>query len=177
MELRKAVTIAMMPLAVLACGGNKNSDTPAVKKQTAADEILRIGNLWTNVHPEKGILSPPSKISLFRTYRKSELRMSEDAIFERLTIEEEAELRDGTKIRCVTQFEHQVGHRWGHHNGDAAVEIVRPALSATRSCEGAIHPDGPIAEPAKQALFVLRSDNLVAVEPPVDQRTYTPGQL
>ena len=175
--LKANFSVVIVSLALGACGGNKEADAPPVEKQTAADEILRIGNLWTNVQPEKGILSPPSRISLFRTFRKSELRMSEGSIFERLSIEEEAELRDGTKITCLTQFEHQVGHRWGHHSGEAAVEIVRPALSSARSCDGLTHPDGPIAEPAKRALFVLRSDNLVAVEPAVDQRTYVPGQL
>ena len=177
MTSRAKCAVAIVSLALISCGGNKKADAPKAEKLTAADEILRIGNLWTNVHPEKGILSPPSKISLFRTFRKSELRMSERTILERLIIEEEAELRDGTKIRCLAQFEHQVAHRWGHHNGGAAVEITRPSLHTARSCEGGMHPEGPLSEPAKKALFVLRSDNLVAIEPALDQRTYTPGQL
>jgi hypothetical protein len=163
-------------LLMSGCGGGKEPPPPPIAKQTAADEVLRIGNLWTNVKPEKGILSPPSKISLFRTHRKSELRVSAGAIIERLVIEEEIQLRDGPLIRCATQFEHQVGHRWGRKHGQAALEIVRPALNSERACDH-VHPDGSLQEPARRALFVLRSDNLVAVEPIVDKRIYTAGQL
>lgn len=163
-------------LLLSACGGKQEGPPPAVKTQTPADEILRLGNLWTSILPDKGILSPPSEISLFRTHRKSVLRIAENAVVEKLTIEEEVQLRDGPVIRCLTEFEHQVGHRWGRKNGEPALEIVRPALNAPRACDGP-HPDGFIAEPAKRALFVLRSDSLVAIEPVVDKRTYMPGQL
>lgn len=174
--MRAASPILLLSLALSACGGKQEGPPPEVKTQTSADEILRLGHHWTSILPDKGILSPPSKISLFRTHRKSELRISENAVFEKLTVEEEVQLRDGPVITCLTVFEHQVGHRWGRKNGEPALEIVRPALNAVRTCNGP-HPDGPIAEPARRALFVLRSDSLVAVEPVVDKRTYMPGQL
>jgi hypothetical protein len=165
-----------LAFGLIACGGKKEEVKEPVEQETSAQEILRLGNQWTNVTPDKGLLSPPSKISLFRIHRKSELRFSETLIVEKLLIEEEVQLRDGPIVKCSTEFEHNVGHRFGRHNGEPAVEIVRPALHAARKCDG-IHPEGPIAEPARRALFVLRSDNLVAVEPKVDQRTYVPGQL
>jgi hypothetical protein len=168
--------LIVVALSTASCGGGQEKPPPAIEKETAAGEIIRIGTVWTNATPEKGILSPPSKVSLFRNLRRSELRISENAIVETLTLEEEFQLRDGPVIKCSTHFEHQVGHRWGRKNGEAAVEITRPALNAPRSCDG-VHPDGPIAEPARTALFVLRSDSLVAIEPLVDKRTYTPGQL
>lgn len=174
--MRASIFTVVLTLGVVACGGKKEDVKEPVEQETSAQEILRLGNLWTNVSPDKGILSPPSKISLFRIHRKSELRISENAIVEKLLIEEEVQLRDGPIVKCSTTFEHQVGHRWGRNSGEPAVEIVRPALNAARKCDG-IHPDGPIAEPARRALFVLRSDSLVAVEPKVDQRTYIPGQL
>jgi hypothetical protein len=172
---------AILPLLtcsafLLACGGGKKEAQPPVATLGAADEVLRIGDVWTSIQPEKGILSPPSKVSLFRTHRKSQLRISESRIMETLTIEEEAQLREGPQIKCRTVFEHELGHKWGRRQGEAAVELVRPALSAPRSCD-IPHPDGPIAEPARRALFVLRSDTLVAVEPVVDQRTYISGQM
>jgi hypothetical protein len=102
--------------------------------------------------------------------------MSETRIVETLTIDEEAQLRTGPTIRCSTEFTHDLGHRWGRKQGQAAVELVRPALHGQRHCD-LPHPEGPISEPARRALFVLRSDNLVAIEPVVDQRTYIPGQM
>lgn len=174
--MRTQIVAILCVVGLGACGGKKETAKQPVEKETSAQEILRLGNLWTNISPDKGILSPPSKISLFRTLRKSELRISESSIVEKLTIEEELQLREGPIVKCSTQFEHQVGHRWGRNNGEPAVEIVRPPLSGPRRCDG-VHPDGPIAEPAQSALFVLRSDSLVAILPVVDQRTYLPGQL
>lgn len=174
--MRTYIFSTILAFGLASCGGKKNEVKQPVEKETSAQEILRLGNLWTNVSSDKGILSPPSKISLFRIHRKSELRIAENMIVEKLAIEEEVQLRDGPIVKCSTEFEHHVGHRWGRNNGEPAVEIVRPALSAERKCNG-VHPEGPIAEPAQRALFVLRSDNLVAIEPVVDQRTYIPGQL
>lgn len=174
--MRARILPIVMAFGLLACGGKKENTKEPVQRETSAQEILRLGYLWTNVTPDKGILSPPSKISLFRIYRKSELRISESAIVEKLLVEEEVQVRDGPVVKCITEFEHRVNHRWGRYNGEPAVEIVRPALHAARNCDG-VHPDGPVAEPATKALFVLRSDNLVAVEPKVDQRIYIPGQL
>lgn len=174
--MRAHIFTIVLALGLASCGGKKEGAQQPIEKETSAQEILRLGNLWTNISPDKGILSPPSAISLFRILRKSELRISENSIIEKLTIEEELQLREGPVIKCLTEFEHQVGHSWGRNNGEPAVEIVRPALNAARRCDG-VHPEGPIAEPAKRALFVLRSDNLVAIEPVVDQRTYIPGQL
>lgn len=174
--MRAHVFTIVLAFSLVGCGGKKEEAKQPVEKETSAQEILRLGNLWTNVSSDKGILSPPSKVSLFRIHRKSELRISENVIVEKLTIEEEVQLRDGPIVKCSTEFEHQVGHRWGRNHGEPAVEVVRPALSAERKCDG-VHPEGPLAEPAQRALFVLRSDNLVAIEPLVDQRTYIPGQL
>lgn len=168
--------MALGALSSTACGGSQKEPPPPIEKESAAQEVLRIGDVWTSIQPEKGILSPPSKISLFRTHRKSELRISENRVVETLTIEEEAQVRDGPMIRCSTQFNHALGHRWGRQQGQAALELVRPALVGDRHCD-LPHPEGPISEPARRALFVLRSDNLVAVEPVVDQRTYIPGQM
>ncbi len=172
---REIFALTLFTLAS-ACGGKNQEPPPPIKKISAADEVLRVSNVWTSVKPNKGILSPPSKISLFRGSRSSEIHLTETSATEKLVIEEELELRDGGTVRCRTVFEHPLSTRWGHKAGEPAVELIRPALSGARSCDG-MHPEGGISEPPLRALMVLRSDQLVVIEPLVDQRKYFPTQL
>jgi hypothetical protein len=167
-----------MALGILlsACGGGTQGPPPGPRQLTAAEEVLRIGSTWVNIEPLRGILSPPSDVSVFNTLRKSEVVLSADSATETLIIEESLELRAGGKIECQTEFNHSLTMRWGRRKGEAALELVRPPVHGPRSCSAA-HPEGDLSEQAKRAIFVLRSDNLVAVEPLVDQRNYTPGQL
>ncbi len=76
-------------------------------------------------------------------------------------------------MRCKTRFDHVVRLRWGRKNGEAALEITRPALLANRSCDG-MAPEAVLVEVQRRALFVLSADQLVAVDPPLDERIYRP---
>lgn len=170
------LSLALLFPSLTHCGGSAQGPAPPPKVETSADEILRIGTTWVNVELQKEILSPPSPISMSSTRRESEITFAEGAASEHLIIRENLELRSGGTIECETQFTHSLSLRWGRKQGQAAVELVRPALSGPRSCTG-VHPDGDISEDSRPALFVLRSDNLVAVEPLVDQRSYAEGRL
>lgn len=159
--------------------GCANSGPPVetpVKRETAADQVLRISSGWTSTEVEKSLLSPPSEISVLTISRKSDVTLAHDSARESLLIEEEVETRSGATIRCQTQFEHPLGLRFGRKSGRAAVELVRPALVGQRRCDSP-HPEPTISEPARRALFLLRSDQLVAVEPPLDDRIYRPQSL
>jgi hypothetical protein len=165
------VAIAAAPMSGCA-GGQRKAEVP-VQKESPGDEIRRIATTWTNVDPAKGILSPPSPISVFHTSTRSVITLKSGQAHETLTIEEELELRTGATVRCSQRFEHPLGVRYGRKLGEAAVEITRPRLSAVRSCEGA-HPEPEFRQPARVTRFVLRSDRLVAIDPATDGRTYLP---
>lgn len=176
-SLRSAALCATLSaLAFGGCGGKKQEAETPVLRQTARDEILRVGEQWQSVLPEKGLFSPPSPISVFENRRISTIRLSAEGASEELVLEEQISLRAGGSISCRTVFEHALSMRYGRKQGQAAVELTRPALSGPRSCD-APHPDGAISEAASRALFVLRADNLVAVEPPLEKRKYIPGSF
>jgi hypothetical protein len=164
----------LVPLVALACGGSKTTPPPAVGRETAEAEVTRIARTWTSTQVERSILSPPSPISVRRATRTSRLVFGSDAAQETLVVSEQFDLRAGGTIRCQTNFEHAVRLRWGRKSGEAAVEITRPPLAGARSCDGPA-PDGALTEPERRALFVLGSDQLGAVEPPLDERIYRPA--
>lgn len=173
---RRTSTLAWMllPFVALACGGSKTTPPPTVARETAEAEVTRISHRWTSTQVERSILSPPSPISVRAATRTSRLEFASGAAQETLVITEQFDLRAGGTVRCQTTFEHAVALRWGRKSGEAAVEITRPPLAGARSCDGPA-PDGALTEPERRALFVLGSDQLGAVEPPLDERIYRPA--
>ncbi len=156
-----------------ACGGAPKEAAP-VKRLSAADEITRIATEWMSVVPAQGLLSPPSKISTFKNSRASKIVLGAHSATETLTIEEKLQLRTGERVSCSTQVQLELRVRYGRRGGEAAVELTRPPLTVPRSCQG-FHPEGSLNEPERSALFVLRADTLVALEPPLEKRKYLPG--
>lgn len=170
---RSRALFALCVVLVPACGGGQKKAKP-VERQTAADEILRIAAHWTSVVPEQGLLSPPSAVSMFQKSRASHIVLSRSGGRETLVIEEDLQLRAGGEVHCSTKVENELSVRYGRRHDEAAVEITRPAIHTPRACSG-FHPEGALNEAAKTALFVLRADTLVAVEPPLEKRKYLPG--
>ena len=156
-----------------ACAREKKVKPPPVRAQTPAEEVLRIGRNWNSSVIEKGILSKPSPVSFFRNRRTSELRLSETQADENLEIFEELELRGGKRIQCQSIFRTHLALRWFRRDGEAALEATRPAFKLKRNCSQP-HQLAALEEPAHRALLVLRGDQLVAVEPKVDDRVYIP---
>lgn len=170
---RPAGGLILLSATVIGCAGKTEEAQVPVQKETAADEVLRIGDEWESRVIDKGILSPPSKISVFATTTDSKIELSEAGGTEQLVIKEDIELRSGATVQCRTEFSHQLQVQWGRRQGRAAVELTRPALSGRRNCQG-MHPEPTLQKDAHRALFVLRSDRLVAVEPPLEDRVYLP---
>ncbi|NLE85272.1 MAG: hypothetical protein GX607_02620 [Myxococcales bacterium] len=175
-RLRARTPLSLVGAVALfaACGGKEPAAPPPVAVETPADEVLRIGERWTSTSEQRGLLSPPSPVSVFVVREVSEITLSPTSGREVLTIEEELELRDGGALLCQTRFEHPLTVRWGRRDTDAAVELRRPGVTGARQCQGGSHPEPTLERPARAARFVLRSDNLVAIEPPTDDRIYLP---
>lgn len=175
---RKSTPLAPLILLSLVlgagCNSKKGAEMPPVAKQGAADEILRISDVWRADLLLQGILSPPSPISTFKTIEQSELALGRDQGHETMTVEERLELRSGESVTCRTRVEHPLQVRFGRSRGEAAIEITRPEISAVRDCEG-VHPEGRLEREPLRALFVLRADQLVALAPPLEKRQYLPS--
>lgn len=174
MRLCLCLLVGSLLAGPLACGPREAAPPPRVVQETPADEILRIGERWVANTKQRGLLSPPSPVSVFAVLEESRLTLTRDQAREELVVEEQFELRDGGTVLCVTRSERTVGLKWGRREGEAAIELRRPALSTPRQCEGGRPPEPLLERPAGAARYVLRSDSLVAVEPPLEDRVYIP---
>lgn len=174
MNWRPASIVGFM-LAALGsgCAGGTPEAQEPVQEETPADEILRVSAAWTSIEAETNILSPPSPLSLVKRRMASHIELSFESATERLTIDEEIELRSGGKLRCSTSLERSIELRYGRKAGEAAVELTSPPAALPRRCDGQ-HPEPTLELPPRRALFVVRADRLIAIEPRTDGRTYLP---
>lgn len=173
--MTRKTTILLLAAGLLsACGGDEQPARAPIAHETPATEVLRLGKVWSSMTSEKGLLTPPSPISLFEVSEESRITLAPESASEELIVSEKVKLRSGVELHCSTTIKHDLGVRWGRREGESAVELTRPAVSAPRVCDRAGHPDPTITREGGPVRFVLRSDNLVAVDPATDGRVYHP---
>jgi len=173
MSVRRSVAAALGLSLLAGCGGGQQEAPKTVETETAAAEVARIARTWSSTQIEKSLLSPPSPISVQVSARTSRLELGSQLGREQLAVDEQFELRSGARVHCLTKFDHAVRLRFGRKGGEAAIEVTRPALNARRICDGT-PPEAVLSEAQRRVLLVLSADQLVAVDPPLDERIYRP---
>jgi hypothetical protein len=140
------------------------------------EAIARIGSTWEARYTDKGLLSSPSPIASFDRQLASRLELArgQSLATESVNFEERFILRDAREVRCQGRFDIQVNVAYGARGGENALELSWPELSQPRSCNVADAPIPPFERPAGRARFVLRSDQLVGVEPALEKRVFLP---
>jgi hypothetical protein len=161
-----------------ACSGAPAVPPAAPVAEGPEDGILRIAATWEARHAEKGLRSPPSPIASFDRQllsRVALVRGASDAT-EEFTYAERFVLRDGTSVSCAGSAELQISVAYGRKAGEAALELTWPALRQPRACEPSHGGIPDLERPAGRARFVLRSDQLVGIEPALEKRTFLPAE-
>lgn len=158
------------------CGGTPPPPPAPPVAQGPDDAILTIASRWEARHVDKGLRSKPSPIASFeRTIvQRLELRKgAEESVLSSL-YDERFALRDGTEVRCGTQIGIPLQVSYGRRQGEAALELGWGPLELQRACDPPDSRIPPLTEPAGRSRFVLRSDQLVGVEPPLEKRSFLP---
>ncbi len=93
---------------------------------------------------------------------------------EHLTFTERFVLRDGGEVRCSLSLSTDVAIAYGIKAGEPALQISWPAATRERQCDVPNAAIQSFERPAGRARFVLRSDQLVGVEPALEKRTFFP---
>jgi hypothetical protein len=171
------------PMAVLAlacgsaCAGAPATPHTAPVTEGPEDAILRIASSWEARHSDKGLRSSPSTIASFDRQLTSRVVLvpGTSTATEALAFSERFVLRDGAVVQCAGSVELQLTVSYGRKAGDAALELAWPALVHARSCEPPHTAIPKLERPAGRARFVLRSDQLVGVEPALEKRTFLPA--
>lgn len=168
--------VAFFGAGLNACGGSPAPPPAAPVMEGPEDAIMRIAKRWEARYVDKGLRSPPSPVASFERHLVSriELVRGEPSASETLSFSERFALRDGTTVNCGGTIELSIGVAYGRRAGEPALELSWPALARERPCEPANAAIPPLERQAGRARFALRSDQLVAVEPPLERRTFLP---
>lgn len=168
---------AIAVVGAVACGGGPATPPAAPVAEGPEDAILRIAKTWEARHAEKGLRSPPSPIAAFDRQLISRVVLAPGATTatETLTVSERFTLRDGGSVSCSGSAELPLSVAYGRKAGEPALELAWPALLQPRACEPAHGGIPELERPAGRARFVLRSDQLVGVEPALEKRTFLPA--
>lgn len=140
--------------------------------------ILRIAGTWEARHTEKGLRSSPSPIASFERQVISRLVLLEGqpTATESVSFSERFVLRDGGEVRCSGDLTGEVSVMFGRKAGEPALELAWPSQPYRRTCEPSSPAVGEEDRPAGRARFVLRSDQLVGVEPVREKRHFLPAE-
>jgi hypothetical protein len=166
---------SVLCLGLLACSGAGGPPPGAPIVEGPEDAILRIGSFWEARYTDKGLRSSPSPIASFdrALVSRLELAKGQTTATETSSFEERFILRDAREVHCVQRFDGPVSVKYGVRQGEAALELEWPAVQRPRECDvpGAVPA---LDRPAGRARFVLRSDQLVGVEPALEKRIFLP---
>ncbi len=169
--------LAAAPGLVAACGGSR-ADPAAVVREGPDAAILRISSIWEARQVDRGLRSAPSPVASFERQVLSRLTLvaGQSTATETLHLNERFTLREGQEVHCTGEVQTEVAVSYGIKAGEPAVELSWPELRRDRSCDVAGAPIPPLERPAGRGRFVLRSDQLVGVEPALEKRTFFPAE-
>lgn len=158
-----------------ACSGAAGPPPAPPAVEGPEEAIARIGTSWEARYTDKGLRSSPSLIASFdrQLLSRLELTRGQAVANESISFEERFILRDAREVRCQGRFDIQVNVAYGARGGEPALELEWPESSRPRACTPEA-PIPPFERPAGRARFVLRSDQLVGVEPALEKRVFLP---
>lgn len=161
-----------------ACAGASGPPPAPPSVQGPEEAIAGIGTAWEARYTDKGLRSSPSPIASFdrQLLSRLELTRGQTVALESISFQERFTLRDAREVRCQGRVDSQVNVAYGARGGEPALQLEWPALSQPRSCDDPGAPIPPFERPAGRARFVLRSDQLVGVEPALEKRVFLPAE-
>lgn len=174
--LAQALAALSSTCSFCACSGASGPPPAPPAVEGPEEAIARIGTIWEARHTDKGLRSSPSPIASFdrQLLSRIELTRGSSSAVERISFEERFILRDAREVRCQGQLEAPLHATYGTRSGEPALELDWPEASQPRSCDSPDAPIPPFERPAGRARFVLRSDQLVGVEPALEKRVFLP---
>jgi hypothetical protein len=151
---------------------------PPVEAMGPEEEILRIGEIWQARTLDRGLRSEPSPISVFTSTTTSTVRLERrsGSAVEELIVQEQFKLRNGATYNCQSGARIEVRVSYGRRAGEPTVTLSRPPVYLNRECDAPGFPEPNVTVAEGPATFALRGDQLEAIDPPLEKRTFLPTQ-
>ncbi len=144
---------------------------------SAREEILQVSAVWAAEISDRRLLDAPSPLAAVITESTLRLDLSDPkAAHQDLLVKKRLEYRDGSRINCEATPHFTAQVRFGRRRGEPALELRRPVSPVSWRCDAPLPAELDPTVGAEAARFVLRQDQLVAVEPASDRRRFLPSE-
>jgi hypothetical protein len=166
----------VLAIPSIGCAAAPNQVRTSAVAERPEDAIIRIASTWEAHDSEKGLRSSPSPIGSFdrQIMTRLKLQRGQSGATENVDLTESLVLRDGGRVHCSVSWEGDLTVAYGRMAGEPALELNWPALARARACDVADPVLGDFERPAGHGVFVLRSDQLVGIDPGRQGRTFLP---
>lgn len=173
---RARACVVLTCVASFGCSSAPPPPPPPPVQERPQDAILSIARTWEARYPERGLRSSSSPIASYDRQMVSRITLVRNAttVDENLQFTERYTLREGGEVRCSGEAQSEVVVAYGRRAGEPAIELTWPALVVGRNCDSPAVP-ATYERLSSQAVFVLRSDQLVPVSPVTERRTFLPA--
>jgi hypothetical protein len=162
--------------SVFSCSGAETAPLSAPAREGPQEAILRIGKVWEASEEENGFRSKPSPIATFHSRVRTRLTLVPGTARaeERVEYDQRFTLQDGRSANCTASQNSTINVAYGVKAGEPGIEIAWPSAHIPRKCDAPAFPLPTLEREAGRSRFVLRADQLVAVEPPTEKRVFIP---
>lgn len=168
--------VCLLGLVCNACGGGGEAPPPPPKRLTAEERILQVGKTWEETTLAEGYLNEPD-ITFLRATDRMTLQLQQGARVALATFDRKELIRtpQAREFHCKVSGVAQAAVNFAWRVNEASLTVRVPAVSLRRACNESGYPHPTRVIDQLSAVYVLRGDRLVAVDPSTLHSVLLPG--
>jgi hypothetical protein len=172
--MKRAGCIALMALS--SCGPTNDKPPEPPKRASAEERILSVGRTWQESTRSEGFIND-AEIAFMRATDKVSLRFEDGSRTALADVEREELIRTpaGREYHCTVSGAVKAVVKFSWRGDEAAMMVKVPASTHRRVCKETGFPRAARQFEPLNAIYVLRGDRLVAVDPPTSRSSLIPS--
>lgn len=165
---RSAVAAPVVALAAFGCGPSGPERLPPVAREDAEAHVFRIGKSWATTTETQGFMQrDPLGVASFRVREEVTFAFGPGVEAQRRIVRDEVfGMVSGGELHCTVKGALPLVVRSSWKAREVRVLLESHGGRLPRTCEGGKLPLEVREVPAFSALYALREDRLVPIEPP-----------
>jgi hypothetical protein len=168
---------AALSVALLSACGSSATPPPRVQHEDPSAHVRRVASVWHEEIEEEGLPDGDPEVAFFRIHADLRVELgAEGRAREAIERKELFRMRDGFEFHCAVKGVIDAHAQYETVRGEIHLALVNPAARLARECREPGFKKTWKDVPAGSTTFALRSDRLIAVDPPRARNILLPAQ-